>query len=136
MKCLGLAEALADPRFSDWDTRRENAGVLRDMIEDALAQKSAREWESILDPAGAPCACIWKIEDVINHRQVQARSALQQLSSPFGALRLAGVGFQLNEGGGRLDRMAPRLGEHNAEILSGAGYSPSEVDTLRTEGVI
>jgi crotonobetainyl-CoA:carnitine CoA-transferase CaiB-like acyl-CoA transferase len=136
MKSLELGHVLTEPRFSNWDTRRENGEDLQQLIEDALERKSAREWEEILDPAGAPCASIWKLEDVINHPQIAARGAIQQLTSPLGPLRFAGVGFKLREGGGRLDRMAPRLGEHSSEILQSAGYSQGEIETLREQSVI
>jgi crotonobetainyl-CoA:carnitine CoA-transferase CaiB-like acyl-CoA transferase len=33
-------------------------------------------------------------------------------------------------------RMPPRLGEHTEEVLLAAGYSHTEIDSLRGEGVI
>ena len=53
---------------------RENEPALRALIEEALAQKHPRDWEKILDAAGAPCASIWKVEEVIDHPQID-RSA-------------------------------------------------------------
>ena len=70
MKAIGREDTFDDPRFADWFTRQENEPALRAIIEEALSKKSPREWEKILDAAGAPCASIWKVEEVIDHPQI------------------------------------------------------------------
>ena len=136
MKALGRADALRDPRFSDEMARFRNGDALREVIEEALAAKPARDWEKILNDAGAPCASIWNLEEVIDHPQIAARKAIHQLETPDGPARLAGLGFQLAHGGGRIDRAAPRLSEHTNEVLAEAGYSPDEVAALRKGSVV
>ena len=136
MKALGREDVLSDPRFADWFTRNENEPALRKIIEDALATRSPKEWEKILDAAGAPCANIWRIEEIIDHPQIQFRKAMQTVDTPYGALRFAGSGFQLAHGGGRLDRMAPALSAHTEEVLAEAGYSKDEVAALHKAAVI
>ena len=89
--------------FADWFARQENEPALRAIIEEALSKKSPREWEKILDAAGAPCASIWKVEEVIDHPQIVERGAMQEIDTPYGRLRFAGSGFRLAHGGGRLD---------------------------------
>ena len=108
MTALGRADALEDPRFVDWFARQENEPALRAIIEQALSKKDPREWEKILDAAGAPCASIWKVEEVIDHPQIVARGAVQEIDTPYGRLRFAGSGFQLAHGGGRLDSHGAR----------------------------
>jgi crotonobetainyl-CoA:carnitine CoA-transferase CaiB-like acyl-CoA transferase len=80
MVALGREDSLEDPRFADWFARQENEPALRAIIEEALAKKDPREWEKILDEAGAPCARIWKVEEVIDHPQIAARRAIQEIS--------------------------------------------------------
>lgn len=70
MSALGREDTFGDPRFADWFSRNENEPALRAIIEQALAAKSSREWETILEDAGAPCASIWTIEEVIDHPQI------------------------------------------------------------------
>jgi crotonobetainyl-CoA:carnitine CoA-transferase CaiB-like acyl-CoA transferase len=127
---------LDDPRFVDWFARQENEPALRAIIEDALARKSAREWEKILEAAGAPCASIWKIEEVIDHPQIAARGAIQEIDTPYGRLRFAGSGFQLAHGGGRLDSMAPALSAHTDEVLASLGYGTEAIADLRAREII
>jgi crotonobetainyl-CoA:carnitine CoA-transferase CaiB-like acyl-CoA transferase len=136
MTVLGRADVLGDGRFADWFQRKENEASLRAIIEEALSREEAKIWEKRLNDAGAPCASIWRIEEVIEHPQVRARDAMQTVESPYGRLRLMGSGFRLAHGGGRLDHAPPSLGEHTDEVLSEAGYSVAEVAALRRDAVI
>ena len=136
MTALGRADALEDPRFADWFARKENEPALRAIIEEALSKKDPREWETILEAAGAPCASIWKVEEVIDHPQIAARGAIQEMDTPYGRLRFAGSGFKLAHGGGRLDSMAPELGAHTEDVLSSLGYDADAIAELRTREVV
>jgi crotonobetainyl-CoA:carnitine CoA-transferase CaiB-like acyl-CoA transferase len=136
MKAIGREDVLSDPRFADWFLRNENEPALRKIIEDVLATKDPKEWEAILDAAGAPCANIWRIEEIIDHPQLEFRKALQKVDTPFGQLRFAGSGFRLEHGGGKLDRMAPSLSQHTDEVLAEAGYNKDEVAALHKAAVV
>jgi crotonobetainyl-CoA:carnitine CoA-transferase CaiB-like acyl-CoA transferase len=136
MKALGREDVLTMPRFADWFLRKENETELRKIIEDVLATKDPKEWEKILDAAGAPCASIWRIEEVIDHPQIQFRKAIQTVDTPYGPLRFAGSGFKLAHGGGKLDRMAPALSEHTDAVLAEIGYSKDEVAALHKAAVV
>ena len=136
IKALGLAHLQDDPRFIDWYARKDNEPALRAMIEEKLAAKDAKVWENELDAAGAPCASIWRIEEVIDHPQIKARGAIQTVETPYGELRFAGNGFRLAHGGGKLERMAPKLGSGVDAVLAEAGYSPAEVASLRAAEVV
>jgi crotonobetainyl-CoA:carnitine CoA-transferase CaiB-like acyl-CoA transferase len=136
MTALGRTDVLDDPRFADWFLRNEHATELRAIIEGALASADSKTWEARLNPAGAPCASIWRIEEIIDHPQIAARGAMQEVDSPYGKLRFIGSGFQLAHGGGRLDHAAPALGAHTDALLAAAGYDPEQIAALRAAAVI
>jgi crotonobetainyl-CoA:carnitine CoA-transferase CaiB-like acyl-CoA transferase len=136
MKAIGREDVFDDPRFVDWFARQENEPALRAIIEDALARKSPREWEKILDAAGAPCASIWRIEEVIDHPQIAALGAVQEIDTPYGRLRFAGSGFRLAHGNGKLDHMAPEPGAHTDEVLGAIGYDAQAIAGLRASEVV
>ena len=136
MTAIGRADVLDDPRFADWFLRKEHETELRAIIEEALASADSRTWETSLNPAGAPSASIWHVEEVIDHPQVVARNVLQEVDTPYGPLRLMGSGFQLAHGGGRLDHAAPAAGAHTDAVLAEAGYAPEQVAALRQAAVI
>jgi crotonobetainyl-CoA:carnitine CoA-transferase CaiB-like acyl-CoA transferase len=136
MRTLNRADVLEDPRFADWFQRKENEAALRAIIEDALAGADAKTWEKRLNDAGAPCASIWRIEDVIDHPQIVAREAIQTAETPYGPVRLMGSGFQLAHGGGWLDSAPPELGAHTNAVLMEAGYSEAEIAMFTRDGVV
>ena len=136
IRALGREEVLTDPRFADWFLRKENEAALRAIIEGALAAADAKTWEVKLNAAGAPCASIWRIEDIIDHPQIVARGAMQTADTAYGPLRLMGSGFQMAHGGGQLDHAPPPLGAHTDDVLREAGYTADEVATLRRDAVI
>jgi crotonobetainyl-CoA:carnitine CoA-transferase CaiB-like acyl-CoA transferase len=136
MTALGRTDVFADPRFSDWFLRKENETALRAIIEAALAAEHAKAWERRLNDAGAPCASIWKVEEIIDHPQVVARNVMQTVDSPYGPIRLMGSGFQMAHGGGKLDSLAPEVGADTDAVLGEIGYDAAAIAALRAEAII
>jgi crotonobetainyl-CoA:carnitine CoA-transferase CaiB-like acyl-CoA transferase len=136
MTGIGRADALDDPRFADWFTRKEHEAELRQIIETALAAEDSKIWERRLNDAGAPCASIWKVEEIIDHPQITARGVLQTVDSPYGPLRLMGSGFQMAHGGGKLDTLAPAVGADTDEILANIGCDAATIAGLKADAVV
>ena len=136
MRTIGRADALDDPRFKDWAARTDNEPALRQVIEGALATDDPKTWEAKLTAADVPCACIWKIDEIVEHPQLEHRDVLQMVDSRFGPMKLVGSGFRLAHGSPSIDRAPPILGEHTDEILGEAGYTPEEIARLRRDGII
>jgi crotonobetainyl-CoA:carnitine CoA-transferase CaiB-like acyl-CoA transferase len=136
MRTIGRADALDDPRFKDWAARTEHQGALREVIEGALASDDPKSWEARLTAADVPCACIWKIDEIVAHPQLESRDVLQTVDSQFGPLRLVGAGFRLGHGTPSIDRAPPTLGEHTDEILGELGYTKAEIEALRGQSIV
>ena len=136
MRAIGRADALDDPRFKDWAARTDNEPALRQVIEGALATDDPKTWEAKLTAADVPCACIWKIDEIVEHPQLEHRDVLQMVDSRFGPMKLVGSGFRLAHGSPSIDRAPPTLGEHTDEILGEAGYTPADIERLRRDAVI
>lgn len=136
MTTLERTEVFDDPRFGDWFQRKAHESELRAIIEEALSTADSKLWERRLNDAGAPCASIWKIEEIVDHPQVEARHVLQEVVSPWGRLRLVGSGFQMEHGGGRLDTLAPLAGADTDAVLAELGYDEAAIAGLRGGEVI
>lgn len=116
---LERGDWLSDPRFCDRATRKANADALVEALEKTLLQKTAAEWEIILQEAGVPCAKLRTLPEALGSEQVIQRGFVQTLSD---GTKVPTLPFRIGEGGAyRPSGNAPKLGEDNArfdEILA------------------
>jgi crotonobetainyl-CoA:carnitine CoA-transferase CaiB-like acyl-CoA transferase len=133
---LGRADALDDPRFADWPARTENHAVLRDVIETAMEGGDPREWERRLSAANVPCASIYSIDEIVAHPQIAHRGLLEDVETPYGAVKLMGPAFHLAHGQGGIRGRVAMAGEHTDDILAAAGYDAEAIADLRARQVI
>jgi formyl-CoA transferase len=52
------------------------------------------------------------------------------------AMQIAGVPIKFGDTPGRVTRRGPAHGEHTDEVLRGAGFGSSEIETWRRDGVV
>ena len=105
---------LTDPRFAARASRKEHAVELVNELEIVLMQKSAAEWEAILQSAGVPCAQLRSLPEALNSDQVKERGFVQVLKDGTAVPTLP---FRLGREPAYVPRCnAPKLGEHTHEI--------------------
>ncbi len=121
MTALGRADVLDDPRFGDWFLRKENEAALRAIIEAALAAADAKAWETRLNAAGAPCASIWRIEEIIDHPQIVARGVMQTAETRVWAVAADGLGVPDGAWRGQAGQRAAGAGGAHGCRAGGAG---------------
>jgi crotonobetainyl-CoA:carnitine CoA-transferase CaiB-like acyl-CoA transferase len=134
---LGLVQLADDPRFATNGARVEHRADLIPILGAGFSTKPGAAWLARLDAAGIPCGPILDVAAAFDSPQARALGArvgakhpalgrVDQVASPF---RLGGLAT-----GVRLP--PPLLGEHSREILSEAGYSTAEIETLVRSGVV
>lgn len=135
---IGHEELLQDPRFATNALRAENHAALQPVIAQVAKTRTIQEWMSVMEEAGVPCGPINRIDQVVADPQVQARGMIATVYDPeVGAMHLPGCPIKLSQTPGRVDRPAPRLGEHTADVLKGwLGLEAQAIDALKQEQVI
>ncbi len=136
MRTIDRADALDDPRFTDWSGRLQNEAALQKIIVDVFASADAPTWEARLVAGGVPCAQINTVGQAVNHQQLDHREFLQEVPGPDGPIRIGTTGFQLEHGNARLERGFAEVGEHGVAVLEEAGFSAEEIAGLQSAGVI
>ncbi|MFT5099487.1 MAG: crotonobetainyl-CoA:carnitine CoA-transferase CaiB-like acyl-CoA transferase [Planctomycetaceae bacterium] len=128
---------LEDERFLTPALRDRNANERLEMTQVALLTKSAEEWLEVLEEAGVPCAPVLKRKELVDHPVIKANDLIIEIEHPVaGTIRQTRPAARFSKSKAEPGRGAPLLGQHNAEILSDLGLSESEIETLKTEGVI
>jgi len=133
----GLSHLVDDPRYDDLRKRHDREDELLPLLRDALAKKTALEWEAHFG-SRVPCVAVRTFEDMFDHPQVLSQRLLQTHAHPeLGSFRaMSGpVAINRTEGEG-VERRAPMPGEHTSELLAEAGFSRGEIDALRQQGAV
>ena len=115
---LGKSELLADARFDTNSNRTAHVKELSAILNDVFKQKTIHEWMEVLETAELPCAPINTVADIVNDPQIKARNMIVELEHPVaGHLKMAGVPVKMSVTPCAVERPAPMLGQHTAELL-------------------
>jgi crotonobetainyl-CoA:carnitine CoA-transferase CaiB-like acyl-CoA transferase len=136
-KGLGLDALAADPRFATNSARVNNRSELRTALEAATRRLPAAEIVRRLQKLGAPCSVMHNVAQMLDHEQVAAMGMVQKLPIEAGDdHRVLGLPFSLD--GSRTSDHAPppRLGSATHRLLTQAGYSHDDIESLRRRGAI
>ena len=90
----------------------------------------------MLEAAGVPCGRVYDYGQIFADPQVRHRGLVQYASDPdLGEVPYIRTPVRIGEGV-RVRALAPKLGEHNAEIFGRLGVSEAEMRELRSKGVL
>jgi crotonobetainyl-CoA:carnitine CoA-transferase CaiB-like acyl-CoA transferase len=122
LEVVGLPELAADARFGSTRERAANQVALKALLEERFAQQGAAFWLEAFKRAGVPHAPINDYSSALADPQVAHMGWVQAMTLPNGAVTRT-FGSPLRLGGKALgiDRPAPALGEHTAEIRAQYG---------------
>lgn len=131
--CLALQkpEWEDDERFKDTAARFINAKER--IAETALVIKDfpSEYWLKRFDHYGVPSAPVLTRSDMIENVQVKHNEIINEYQHPgIGKVRQVRQAARFEFSSGNPTPLAPRLGEHNREILESLGYSNEEIDKL------
>lgn len=110
----------ADGRYLDNARRVENRDALVDELTGVLRTRPTDDWFARLQQAGVPCSPLNTLDAVVTDEQVAALGVVEQFTHPIDGHDYAIVRVPINVDGERhhIQRLAPRLGEHTAEVLA------------------
>jgi crotonobetainyl-CoA:carnitine CoA-transferase CaiB-like acyl-CoA transferase len=131
-----MEEALKDPRFATIHERLKNREAIALLLKDAFRSRTLEEWIELLIPIDIPCGPLNAMDQVFADPQIQSRNMLAEVMSSSGTMKYVGFPLKFSEMTAEIHQSAPRLGEHNEEILRSLGYTDEEIARLQKEGVI
>ena len=137
MRAVGEGDRIeTDPRFADGESRTEHAEALYEIVADKLRSKTTQEWRELLEPLGIPVLPAHTFESLLDDPHLEDIGFFQQIEHPTeGVLRTMAVPSEWPETPLPRLRPPPLLGEHSAEVLAEAGYSPQQICEMVETGV-
>jgi crotonobetainyl-CoA:carnitine CoA-transferase CaiB-like acyl-CoA transferase len=135
-EALGHPEWCRDPRFATNRARMANRDALEAVMEAVLATSTTEHWIEIFEEAGVPCGPVYNYTQMFADPQVRHRGMVQYASDPeLGEVPHLRTPVKIGEGV-CVRSVAPKLGEHNAEIFGRLGVSEAEMKELRARGIL
>jgi crotonobetainyl-CoA:carnitine CoA-transferase CaiB-like acyl-CoA transferase len=134
---LGDAALESDPRFSTNEARLANHADFKARVERILATAPTAEWVTRLEAASIAAGPVYEFDEVFADPQVRYLGLVATMDQPgAGPVRILGFPGRVSGTPPRIERPAPLLGQHTAEVLEELGLSREEIDRLASAGVI
>jgi crotonobetainyl-CoA:carnitine CoA-transferase CaiB-like acyl-CoA transferase len=132
----GRDDLRSNPKFATFAGRAGNIDVVYAELARILETKTTAEWSAILEKADVPVMPMHDLESLLGDPHIVATNFFPVVDHPTeGRIRSMRPSARFSETPVETKRLAPRLGEHSAELLGEAGFSPDEIAALVREGV-
>lgn len=120
-----------DPRFHSIGERTKHIHELYRMLAEVMATRTSAEWTAVLEAADIPVMPMHTLDSLMNDPHLQAVGFFEMVEHPSeGRMRSMTVPSRWSKSQPHIARQAPRLGQHSAEVLAEAGYSPAEIEAM------
>ncbi len=134
---MGRPDLIKSRKFSSIIKRLKNIDELDEEIRKWTLQHTVEEILNLLHKNHIPCAPVYDLDQVNKDPQLKDRGMFQEISHErIGRIRVPGIIIKLSESPGEIIRPAPKLGEHNDQILKELGYTINEIKEFKNNGII
>ena len=106
---------------------------VRAFLRKRFAQKTLAQWQALLDPLDLAWAPVRSLYEAINSAHAAARGL--RIEQPNGQAHL-GLPIKFRCEPGQLNGHLDALGASTQEVLQEAGYTPAQIQSLRSAGVL
>ncbi|KAA8880601.1 CoA transferase [Nocardia colli] len=114
-----------------------NRAALQAIFRERFATGTTDYWLRRLEKQDILCAPVLSLKEALDDPQTKANRMLVNMPGPRGGVvRVLDSPIRMSATPNHVRRTAPRLGEHNAEVLRELGYSADQVAALLADGVI
>lgn len=119
-RVVGKDELAEDPSFADTRARKSNEDRLDQELESWTRQRDCQEAMKLLQEAHVAACVVKTVRDLVADPHLTARGFFKKVADFDGQVRFfPGLPWKMTSMDGSVRRRAPRLGEHNSQVLEG-----------------
>ncbi len=134
---IGRTDLLTDPRFSTPTQLLANMPQLIEILDEVFGEQPMAHWREVFNGVHVTFGAVRGPQDVINDAQLRSNDIVVPLEGVGGKLTSTISSPMQVHGVAKVSaKRAPRIGEHNEEVLQELGFSAAEIDTLRASGAV
>jgi crotonobetainyl-CoA:carnitine CoA-transferase CaiB-like acyl-CoA transferase len=134
---IGRSDLLSDARFSDPAKQAANAGQLTAILDEVFGSQPMAHWREVFGQAHIPFAVVQAPGEVINDPQLRENDIVVPIEGAGEELKFTiSSPLQVHDVTKVAAKRAPKIGEHNDEVLKELGFSANEIDGFRASGAI
>lgn len=137
LNAVGRSDLLADPRYTTFAQRAVHIDIVYAELARIFLTRNTAEWMELLDAADVPSLPMHDLESILTDPHLVAAGMFPVVDHPSeGLIRNMKVAATFSQTPVAPQRLAPRLGEHTADILHEAGLDAEAVAALAHEGIV
>ncbi|AZF62444.1 MULTISPECIES: CaiB/BaiF CoA-transferase family protein [Pseudomonas] len=137
MTTIGRADLADAPEFAHNDGRAAKSGLLDAAITHWTSSLPIDQVLAALETAEVPAGRIYSVADIVSDPHYQARDMLLNAELPGGvSVKMPGIVPKLSETPGAVNWQGPSLGQHTDDILGSLGLTDTDIQRLKTSGVV
>ncbi|NUT71572.1 CaiB/BaiF CoA-transferase family protein [Pseudarthrobacter sp. C4D7] len=135
---LGLDEDLTErPGFATLEQQFKNKPALQAIFRGHFATNTTEYWTGKLEEQGLLNAPVHTLEQALADAQTEANGMIVEAEHPrVGTVKMLNAPIRLSATPPSIRRAAPRLGEHNVEVLLENGFDAETIARLQQLGVL
>ena len=135
-KATGRADLAADPRFASISSRLANVDFVYTELGRIFLTRTTDEWIKVLEEADVPSMPMHDLQGVVDDPHLASANFFSIVDHPSeGKIRNMRPAATWSETPVEISHLAPRHGEHSAEILREAGFDDDEIAQLIKDGI-
>jgi len=136
-RSIGRPELVDDPRYRSNAERVKHAEELDAIVGAFIAARTQAENVAFFEQAEVTIGPIYDITQILEDPHVIERELLADYpDADMGQFPMHHVVPRLSGTPGSIRTSAPRLGEHNEELLKTLGLKDSEIENLKAKGIV
>jgi crotonobetainyl-CoA:carnitine CoA-transferase CaiB-like acyl-CoA transferase len=137
LKAVNRDDLLADPRYTSFAQRAVHIDIVYAELSRIFLTRTTAEWTALLDKADVPSLPMHDLVSMLDDPHLVATGMFPIVEHPTeGPIRNMKVAASFSQTPVRPERLAPRLGQHSAEILHEAGFDASAVEAMVRDGIV